>query len=354
MGSPEQKEKPCQSANFRGATTAVVSVEDSIHARALEAVAGNFDLSLKCEDGVVVRAHRAVISPNFSCIPEALIDTWIGLVASDEVVCVVGDSRTWELIKHRLYEPYLRYLRRLAPDASSSSKMQLLKHVSSDLHMYLNAMHRASHCAMHCLPRGGSFHEPNEPRAMIQPGPAKHLPQSSDLQIYGPRSAPTMMYFCVVVQVAAQDLLHVAIGNDATSSNPIVQDLRGFFQARTLDSCDPSRDCPGSILTWLQFADTHNLHICSTSTGSASTEAAAWNMVERSLLDLYRAEDKAAVLMVLTCLQDLQPDFVEAVLVLLADTLLPDVAPVFSGDSLAHVSRPADGLSRVEGCVCSV
>ena len=133
----------------------------------------------------------------------------------------------------------------------------------------------------------------------------------------------------------------MAVGNDATSSNPIVQDLRGFFVAHTLDSCcDPS--CPGSILAWLQFADTHNLHICSTSTGSASAAAAAWDMVERSLR-AYRADkDKAAVLMVLMGVQDLQPDLVEAVLVILADTLLPDAAlAAFSCDALAHVSRPA-------------
>ena len=159
------------------------------------------------------------------------------------------------------------------------------------------------------------------------------------------------------MQVAAQELLHVVIGNDATNSNPIAQDLRGFFEAHTLDSCcDPSRDCPCSILTWLQFADTHSLHICSTSTGSTSTAgsasaaAAAWDMVARSLR-AYRAEDKAAVLIVLARLQDLQPDFVEAVLVILAGMRLPDSVPAYpasTADALAQVSILAydyyDGL----------
>ena len=122
MGSPEAKQNPCHSADFRGDTTAVVSVEDIVDLSALEAVAGNFDLCLKCEDGVVVRAHRAVITPQFSSILKAIRETLGSKISSDEIVCVVGDSRTWELIKHRLNEPYMRGL--LPPDAAGQHSQQ--------------------------------------------------------------------------------------------------------------------------------------------------------------------------------------------------------------------------------------
>ena len=142
----EPRGKRDSSADFRGESTAVVSVENIVDASALEAVVGSFDLSLKCEDGVVVRAHCAVITPNFSTILEALTETGGNLNASDEIVCVMGASRAWELIKHRLYEPYL-------PDgASGDSEQQLLKQVRRHSHGMSTCT--GVHCTAHCIPWG--------------------------------------------------------------------------------------------------------------------------------------------------------------------------------------------------------
>ena len=128
----------CNCSYFRGSSRAVAKLEDTSDAGALKAIAGNFDLSLVCEDGVAVRAHRAVVTPHFGKVLEALRDTSGGdnpsSGACSDAVAVVGGSRTWELIKYSLYEPYLRGL--AAPDASSpsrSSRLRLLNQVSRQL-----------------------------------------------------------------------------------------------------------------------------------------------------------------------------------------------------------------------------
>ena len=136
----------------------------------------------------------------------------------------------------------------------------------------------------------------------------------------------------VRMQVAAQELLHVAIGNDATSSNPVAQDLCAFFQNHKCENCNTSKGCPGSIHSWLRFGDTHSLHVCGTSSSGAAA-AAAWSMLKRSLCAC-SIVDKVAMLKQLP--KDLQPDFVEAVLV---DVLLPDVERAFNVGVAAHVSR---------------
>ena len=131
------KKKRCH-LHFRGDTSTVSKLEDTSDSGALKAIAGNFDLNLKCEDGVAVRAHRAVVTPHFRKVLEALRDTSDNPSSGGDAVCVVGGSRTWELIKYRLYKPYLHGLEAPAEDASSDSnsdsELQLLKQVNSERH----------------------------------------------------------------------------------------------------------------------------------------------------------------------------------------------------------------------------
>ena len=146
---------------------------------------------------------------------------------------------------------------------------------------------------------------------------------------------PPLLRRCARAQVAAQELLHVAIGNDATSSSPVAKHLRAFFQSQFVVGsrhCVNKEDCPGSILSWLRFSDSHSLHVCGADVSGAAA-AAAWSMLKRSL-SACSLVGKAAMLTRLP--NDLQPDLVEAVLV---DAVLLDVEQALDVESKVSRSR---------------